>query len=68
MARLFLPGTHGGDDILRLDTPADIELEAQHLPGGVGQTQIRLLLTVAPAGTVSDCAADKARRRGIWCG
>lgn len=64
MARLFLPGTHGGDDILRLDTPADIELEAQHLPGGIGQTQIRLLLTVAPAGTVSDCAADKGETQG----
>lgn len=68
MARLFLPGTRGGDEILRLDTPADIELEAAHLPGGIGRTQIRLLLTVASAGTVSDCAADKGEKQGdlVW--
>lgn len=63
MARLFLPGTRGGDEILRLDPLADVELEAQHLPGGIGRTQIRLLLTVAPAGTVTDCAADVGEKQ-----
>jgi hypothetical protein len=59
LARLFIPGTRDGDAILRLEPPADLELEAPHLPGGLARTPVNLLLTVAPAGTVADCAPGK---------
>ena len=63
LARLFIPGTKGGDEILRLEPPADLELEAPHLPGGLARTQVSLLLTVSTAGTVGDCVAAHGERQ-----
>jgi hypothetical protein len=63
LARLFIPGTHGGDEILRLEPPSDVELEAAHLPGGMARTQVAVLLTVAPGGMVSDCVPAGGERQ-----
>lgn len=63
LARLFIPGTHEGDEIMRLEPLSDVELEAAHLPGGLARTQIAVLLTVTPAGTVSDCVAATGERQ-----
>jgi hypothetical protein len=63
MARLFIPGTRGGDDILRLSAPADIEMMAPHLPGGAGRAELSLLLTVTPEGTVADCVPAPGERQ-----
>lgn len=59
LARLVIPGTTQGDEILRVEPPADVELEAPHLPGGVARTPVNVLLTVAPSGAVADCAPGK---------
>lgn len=64
MARLFIPGTRGGDDILRLTPPTEIELVAPRLLGGLERTELQLVLSMTPAGAVADCGPAAGERQG----